>query len=263
MKTRNDNNALNYGNWVSNKLIAANVIMSLILMLITILFFFIYMVLGIIFLILFGLFFLLSIYFIYARYLFSPAGKNIQAKVYDLVLNYIDFNGQGSVIDIGCGNAPLAIKLAKKFPEAKITGIDNWSGLWDYTKDACEKNAVTEGVGERTTFLKASAARLPFRDESFDVAVSNFVFHEVRDAKDKKQVIKEALRVVKKGGAFVFQDLFLLKTYYGNIDGLITAIESWGVGKVNFINTSKVDFIPIALKLPFMTGKIGIIHGIK
>jgi SAM-dependent methyltransferase len=252
-----------YGNWVSKKLIAATLIISIALLIITILFFFVSIIPGIIVLIFFILFFLLSVYFIYARYVFSPGGKNIQNKVYDLILDFIHFNGQGSVIDIGCGNAPITIRLAKKYPHARITGIDNWSGLWDYSQQACEKNAIGAGVSNKITFFKASAASLPFPDESFDLAVSNFVFHEVRDVKDKRQVIKEALRVLKKGGSFVFQDPFLLKTYYGNIDTLLDTIKSWGVNKVNFINTGKADFIPLSLKLPFMTGRIGIVHGIE
>ena len=53
------------------------------------------------------------------------------------------------------------------------------------------------------TFQKASASKLPFADESFDVVVSNLTFHEVKDVKDKREVVREALRVVKKGGIFV------------------------------------------------------------
>ncbi|MFC1863087.1 class I SAM-dependent methyltransferase [Thermodesulfobacteriota bacterium] len=74
-----------------------------------------------------------------------------------------------------------------------------------------------DGVAERVTFVRAYASYLPFDDEAFDVVVSNLVFHEVRDVKDKKLLIKEALRVVKKGGWFVFQDLFLWKQVYGGV----------------------------------------------
>ena len=36
--------------------------------------------------------------------------------------------------------------------------------------------------------------------------MSNFVFHEVRSAKDKRDVVREALRVIKPRGAFAFQE---------------------------------------------------------
>jgi ubiquinone/menaquinone biosynthesis C-methylase UbiE len=179
------------------------------------------------------------------------------------VLGRLDWDGKGKALDIGCGNAPLTIKLVKKFPCAEATGIDYWGGMWEYSKSVCERNAASEGVADRVSFQKASASDLPFEDESFDAAVSNLVFHEVSDAKDKRDVIKEALRVVKKGGKFAFQDLFLVKRVYGEVDDLLETIRSWGIERVEFLNTSDSDFIPKSLRLPFMVGTIGILYGEK
>ena len=95
------------------------------------------------------------------------------------------------------------------------------------------------------------------------MAVSNLVFHEVKSSRDKKDVIKEALRVVTKGGWFVFQDLFLWKRVYGEVDDLLETIRSWGIETVEFVDTSVWDFIPKALKLPFMLGTVGILYGRK
>jgi ubiquinone/menaquinone biosynthesis C-methylase UbiE len=112
------------------------------------------------------------------------------------------------VLDIGCGNAALTSKMAHKHSNAQIIGIDYWGKQWEYSKKACERNAKIEGVNGRVTFQKASALASPYKDESFDAIVSNLVFHEVRDAKDKREVVREALRVVRRGGKFTFQDLF-------------------------------------------------------
>jgi ubiquinone/menaquinone biosynthesis C-methylase UbiE len=135
--------------------------------------------------------------------------------------------------------------------------------MWEYSKSVCERNAEIEGVTGRVTFQKTSASSLPFEDGFFDAAVSNLVFHEVSDAADKRDVIKEALRVVKKGGNFAFQDLFLVKRMYGEVDDLLEAIGSWGVENVESLDTSHSDFIPKALRLPFMIGAIGILYGKK
>jgi ubiquinone/menaquinone biosynthesis C-methylase UbiE len=83
------------------------------------------------------------------------------------------------------------------------------------------------------------------------------------DAKNKRDVVKEALRVVKKGGSFAFQDLFPNRAIYGDLDSLLAEIKSWGIQEVKYINTSNADFIPGPLKLPFMVGAIGIICGKK
>ena len=244
-----------YGNWVSAKLIYIPGAVAFLFLLLS----FLIPVLVIVAVI----FFLPFVYFAYARYQFSPKGGNIQASVQNLVLDYLDWDGEGKALDIGCGNAALTISMAKKYPNAEITGIDYWGGGWGYSKGICEMNSEIEGITKRVTFEKASAAALPFDDETFDVAVSNLVFHEVKGSRDKKDVIKEALRVVRKGGMFVFQDLFLWKMIYGDVDDLLETIKSWGIDSVEFVDTSVSDFIPKALRLPFMLGTIGILHGRK
>jgi len=208
-------------------------------------------------------FLIFSVYFLYARHQFSPQGGNVQDRVWKLVLANLDWNGEGKALDIGCGNGALTIKLAQKHEKAHVIGIDYWGKNWEYSKNTCERNAEIEGVSERATFQKASAVSLPFDDGYFDAAVSNFVFHTVSSFKDKRELIREALRVVKKGGKFSFQDEFLVKQLFGNIDDLIETIKSWGITKVEFVQTRDADFIPRTLKLPFILGTIGLIRGEK
>ena len=207
--------------------------------------------------------FAVAAYFVYARRLLSPKGRNVQSQIWDSVVSNLEWNGQGRCLDIGCGNGALTVKVAKKFSAANVTGIDFWGKQWDYSKIGCEANAQAEGVADRTTFQKASASKLPFEDGYFDAAVSNLCFHEVADTKDKRELIREALRVVKKGGKFYFQDLFLLKQVYGEPEELVATIKSWDITKVEFIETHNAPFIPAALKLPFMVGRIGIVKGEK
>jgi ubiquinone/menaquinone biosynthesis C-methylase UbiE len=175
----------------------------------------------------------------------------------------MEWNGNGTVLDIGCGSGALSIKLAKKFPEAKITGIDYWGVEWDYNKAQCQQNAYVEGVEKKITFIKASASKLPFENESFDIVVSNFTFHEVKDSKNKIDVIKEALRVVKQGGIFVFHDLFYIKKLYGESEDMITKLHTPDISEINIINTSKLEIIPKFLRTSFMLGGIGLIYGKK
>jgi len=246
---------VDYGNWVSRKFIYIPAVLAGIFLGLSFLSFF--------FLIATFLFLIPTVYFIYAYFQFSPKGGNLQAKIRDLAFNQLVWNGAGSLLDIGCGDGALAIEAAKKYPEARIVGIDYWGGKWEYSKESCEKNAQIAGVAQRASFQKASAAKLPFADEYFAAVISNFVFHEVQDVKDKRDVIKEALRVLKKDGVFMFQDLFLWKSIYGEPEDLLATIQSWGVQEVKLVDTSQQDFIPKAMKLPFMVGQIGIIHGKK
>ncbi|HWP96364.1 MAG TPA: class I SAM-dependent methyltransferase [Syntrophomonadaceae bacterium] len=261
----NTGSEIDYGNWVARKF----VILPFKLFLVFALLFGLSimgvwpLVLTIVILIAALIFLAATIYFLYARHQFSPEGSGIQNRVLELLLSHIEWSGQGKVLDIGCGSGALVIKLAKKYTEAKLTGIDYWGGMWEYSKQKCQDNAQAEGVGGRIDFYQASAAELPFEQESFDLAVSNLVFHEVQDARDKRDVVKEALRVVKKGGVFAFQDLFLVKRLYGDSDDLLAEIKSWGIQEVHLIDTSQSDFIPGPLKLPFMIGNIAVMYGVK
>jgi ubiquinone/menaquinone biosynthesis C-methylase UbiE len=244
-----------YGNWVSKRIIYVFGFVGFVLFGSALLFW--------ILLVPAVLFLLFSAYFLYVRYQFSPQGGNVQDHVWKLVLANLDWDGKGKALDIGCGNGALTIRLAQKYTEAQVVGIDYWGQKWEYSKNACERNAAIEGVNERVTFQKASAVSLPFEEGHFDAAVSNFVFHEVSDARDKRELVREALRVVRKGGKFSFQDEFLIKQFFGDVNDLIETIRSWGISKVEYVQTRDADFIPRALKMPFILGSMGIIKGEK
>lgn len=244
-----------YGNWVRNRMIVIPGLIGLAILVVSLLFPPV-MLLAVPFL-------LVAAYFAYARRQFSPIGGDVQHKVHAMLLEHLDWDGQGQVLDIGCGNAALTVRLAKAYPAAQVTGIDYWSEEWGYGQAACEHNAQLEGVADRTTFQHASALVLPFADGQFDAAVSNLVFHEVKDADDKREVIREALRVVKPGGKFAFQDLLMWRQLYGDTDDLVETIKSWGISEVTFVETHNAPFISPLLRLPFMLGTLGIIYGVK
>lgn len=255
-----------YGNWVSTRLIKKCVILFVLFgIAAAALCIFVrgFIPFKAVFALLAVLFMFSTVYFRRARRLFSPEGGDVQNKVLDMLISHIDWNGKGKALDIGCGSAALTIKIARKYCGVSITGIDYWSEEWDYCKKQCEENAVIEGTADRTKFLQASASKLPFADNTFDLVVSNLTFHEVKDSKNKIDVVKEALRVLNQGGRFVFQDLFFLERYYGTPKELVAAVKASGAKEVHFVNTGNSSFIPKALKLPFMIGTMGLLYGEK
>jgi SAM-dependent methyltransferase len=244
-----------YGNWVSKRIVYGAFIFGVA-----------FIVVGLFYQILWvvaAVSFLVAAYFTYARFLFGPGGGDMQGKILELVLGRLDWDGKGRALDIGCGNGPLTIRLARSRPGSRVVGIDYWGGGWGYSKEMCQRNAETEGVADRVSFQKASASSLPFEDGYFDAAVSNLTFHEVKDVADKRKAIREGLRVLRKGGKFAFQDLFLLRGAFGDTDELVKVLRGWGVTKVEFISTRDSPFIPRLLKLPFMLGTMGILFGEK
>jgi len=256
-----DDQSTDYGNWVPKKMLW--ILLGIALILIAGSFlpvpFFVQIILWIVA----ALFLILFFYLSCAYYLFAKNGNELQHNIHHTMIDKLSWNGEGKALDIGTGSGACAIKVAKKFQNSKVTGIDYWGKAWNYSLEVCENNATTEGVGERTNFQRASAADLPFDDGEFDAAVSNFVFHEVRDVKDKRKVVQEALRVVKKGGAFSFQDLFLSEKIYGEIEDLLKTIRDWGIEEVHFTSTADLVDISRLLRVPGMLGEIGIIYGKK
>ena len=142
-----------------------------------------------------------------------------------------------------------------------MTGIDFWGNPWTYSKEICDKNAEIEGVAKRGVFQQASAVNLPFTDTEFDMITSNFVFHSVR-VLDKRALIQEALRVLKDGGIFAFQDLFN-KQFYGDIGIFYEELKTWGLKEVNLVNAEDFVHIPVALRVNHMLGNSKILYGIK
>jgi len=243
-----------YGNWVSTRLIWVPGVLGLLCLVLAWWFPWV----AVLALLLLGC----AAYFWRARQAFSPQGGNVQAKIQALLLDRFVCDDGAHVIDIGCGSGAIAIGVAKRCPGVKVTAVDTWGQAWESSKQLCEHNAALEQVADRVAFQQAGASALPFADGSFDAAISNLTFHEVADVRDKALLIREALRVVRKGGQFAFQDLFLWKALYGDLDALLDTMRGWGIQQVELINTSEAPFIPRLLKLPFMAGTIAIIRGI-
>ena len=252
---------IDYKNWVPKKLIYAFFIAESIVLILAIIP--IHVIFNIIFWIITGIVTFFGFLCIYAYYKFGKNDNELQREVHDILLNNLPWTGQGEALDIGTGNGGVLIKLAMKYPDSKVVGIDSWGKGWDYSKEDCEKNAKIMGISERVDFQKASATDLPFEDEKFDAVVSNFVFHEVRGVKSTRDLIFEALRVLKKGGAFSFQDYFITEMYYGKKEELIEALQTYGLKEFHLKDLNESMEVPLLLRLKLFLGNIVTLYGIK
>ncbi len=220
---------IQYGNWIRKKVLLVLGSGALIL---GILFFlssnvYLQIVTGLLFVIL-----LISFSFpLYAYYAFSPRGGNLQEKVYTLIVDSLGQSTPENALDIGTGNGVLTLKLAQKYPAAQMVGMDYWGKNWEYSQAICEANARTLGVSDRVRFVKGDAASLEFNDVSFAAVVSNLTFHEVKSAPQKREVVREALRVLRPGGRFAFVDYFYDSQYYGQAAEFEMFLHSLGLSQ--------------------------------
>jgi SAM-dependent methyltransferase len=200
---------------------------------------------------------------LYAYLMFSQKGGNLQGKFYNLIIQRLGENVKGRIIDIGSGNGVLAAKLAQERDEVEVVGMDYWGTDWEYSKSVCEKNSRIAKVENRVHFQKGDAAKLDFDNNTFEGAVSNLTFHEVKSAAHKSDVVQEALRVLKPGGTFVFIDYFFDEKYYGNKLEFERFLRSLNLAHLEFKPIRDEIAIPALLEHPKILGKVGIIYGKK
>ena len=174
---------------------------------------------------------------------FDYKGKRKLAKIIiEGTADYVKIPDAGVGLDVGCGSGALTIACAKKNPKATMVGCDIWSGGYksEFSKKLCEDNAKAEGV-TNVSFESGNAVKLLFKDESFDVVTSNYVYHNIM-GKNKQKLLLETLRVLKKGGVFVIHDL-MSKSRYGDMNTFIEKLEKDGYKDVQLIDTTKGLFM--------------------
>jgi SAM-dependent methyltransferase len=200
---------------------------------------------------------------LYSYIMFSQQGGGFQDKLYGLIIQRLGKDVKGSVLDIGSGNGVLAVKLAFANAEAEVLGIDYWGPDWEYSKKVCEKNAKAAGVETRVHFQKGDAAALDFASNTFDAAMSNLTFHEVKSVPDTRAVLLEALRVVKPGGIFALIDYFYEEKYYGEKLDFEHSLQELGLAQFDVQPISELIALPALLRHPRILGRVGMISGRK
>ena len=164
----------------------------------------------------------------------------IMEQVHRVVLSHLDYDGEGKILEVGCGSGALTIRSALTWPKAKVIGVDHWGAVYNYSKALCEKNAAREGVASRCVFQHGDAKQLDFPDESFDVVISNYVYHNVMGA-DMQKLLLESLRVLKKGGVFALNDDMKPKMY-GDMEGFAQKLRDMGYEEVRLVDIAQEAF---------------------
>ena len=124
----------------------------------------------------------LLVWITWIRWQNAFGGGRMMERVHRIVLSHLGYDGQGSLLEVGCGSGALSIRAALTWPEIKVTGTDYRGAIYNYSKTLCEKNAASEGVASRCAFRHGDANHLDFPAESLDAVVSNYVYHNVMGA---------------------------------------------------------------------------------
>ena len=92
--------------------------------------------------------------------------------------------GPINILDIGTGSGAITVSLAKYLVNAKITSVD----ISDIALEIGEKNAQSNDVDDRITFIKSDLFTNIDKDMKFDIIVSNppYIKKEVIETLDKQ-----------------------------------------------------------------------------
>jgi ubiquinone/menaquinone biosynthesis C-methylase UbiE len=133
------------------------------------------------------------------RYVFSRRGLWVINTPYRRILSAAGISPQDRVLDIGCGIANLLIAIAERtaFVEP-LVGVDVSSALIEIGRREVDR----AGFHRRILLQVAPATRLPFDDQSFDVAFSSHTIKHL-DSATLPVAFSEAFRVLRPGGRFL------------------------------------------------------------
>jgi SAM-dependent methyltransferase len=113
----------------------------------------------------------------------------------DDLCHRVGADGLKDVLELACGTGILTRRLLEKLaPATRIVATDLSGDMLDYARGKV-------GPSERVAWRQADAMDLPFPSASFDAVVCQFGWMFMPD---KTVAAREALRVLRPGGAFLF-----------------------------------------------------------
>lgn len=143
-----------------------------------------------------------------------------------------------AILDIATGTADLAIKLAQRCPQAKVTGVDLSEGMLEVGKRKVEQS----GLEGRISLKVGDCLNLPFADNSFDCATVAF---GVRNFEHLLEGYKEIVRVLRPGGTLCVIELStpdspIVRPFYNLYTGYVIP----AVGRLVSKDVSAYSYLP-------------------
>jgi ubiquinone/menaquinone biosynthesis C-methylase UbiE len=113
------------------------------------------------------------------------------------VIELLSISPGDNVLDVGCGTGNMAIRLARCYPQVRVTGVDLSPGMINVAQS---KSCSIVNV----SFMIAAVEHLPLTSASFDLVLSTLSFHHWSDT---QAGLAECHRVLKPGGRLIVVDI--------------------------------------------------------
>jgi len=155
---------------------------------------------------------------------------NICKKDYPDILAEIEKEPFQTLLDAGCGTAPMLSLLTERFPEAHFTGIDLTPKMIEVAKAKKLPN---------TDFVCGDCENLPFADDSFDVIICSQSFHHYPNP---SAFFANVYRCLRPNGRFILRDMLMdnsvLHWFVNHIE--LPTLNLLGYGDVHCYNRTEI-----------------------
>jgi len=112
------------------------------------------------------------------------------------VIKLAELRGNEDVLDVGCGTGLTMLRIAEQYPGCRVYGVDLSPKMIRVARDDAA------GRGLVVDLRVGSITSLPYLDRSFDVVLTNIMFHHL-DLAEKRQAVAEIARVLRPAGRYV------------------------------------------------------------
>lgn len=120
-------------------------------------------------------------------------------RLRDEIIDLAELRDTSDLLDVGAGTGLLTLAAAPLV--GHVWALDISPAMCDHLR----AQLVRKGI-DNVDVLVHDATSLPFCDASFDVVVSNYCMHHLKDA-DKRLAVAEIRRVLRSGGRAVIGDM--------------------------------------------------------
>ena len=130
-----------------------------------------------------------------------------RSKMVEIALEVLPFETDSPVraLDLGIGTGYFTKRFLKKFPKAKVIGIDGAEAMLDLAK---VRLGALAGKVDFITGDFRRLSQLVSNQEKVDAVYSSYALHHLNRS-DKLEVIRQALSLLKSGGWFLNADLII------------------------------------------------------
>jgi ubiquinone/menaquinone biosynthesis C-methylase UbiE len=156
----------------------------------------------------------------------KKAQKNI-TKI-SVHLKGLNMDQMEDALEIGCGIGTVSNWLADSY-DLKVIGTD-------FDRDQIEIAQKMYPSHERLLFKVEDGAALSFDTGSFDLVISENVFHHIRNW---KSAVGEITRVLRPGGYFIWYDLVFPEWLRGGFSRFLKSYGFYTIGDVRSEFTKK------------------------